>query len=51
MQEPLVVSDPDVMLGKPLIRGTRVSVELILRKIAAGQSIDQILVDYPHITH
>ena len=50
MQEPLIMADPDRMLGKPLIRGTRITIELILRKIAAGQSIDQILNDYPHLT-
>jgi uncharacterized protein (DUF433 family) len=50
MQEPLMIADPDIILGKPLIRGTRITVELILQKIAAGQSIDQILGDYPHLT-
>ena len=34
---------PDVMFGKPVIRGTRVPVEIILRKLAAGQSPDEIL--------
>ena len=50
MQEPLITSDPNVMVGKPVIRGTRITVELILRKLAAGQTIEQILEDYPHIT-
>ena len=40
MQQPLIMADPDIMLGKPLIRGPRITVELILQKIAAGQSID-----------
>ena len=42
--------DPKVMLGKPVIRGTRVTVELILRKIAEGASDDQILAAYPQLT-
>jgi uncharacterized protein (DUF433 family) len=50
MHESLIVSDPNTMVGKPVIRGTRITVELILQKIAAGQSIDQILSDYPHLT-
>jgi uncharacterized protein (DUF433 family) len=50
MPEPLISADPNIMLGKPVIRGTRITVELILQKIAAGQSIDQILADYPHLT-
>ena len=50
MQEPFIIADPNTMLGKPVIRGSRITVELILHKIAAGQSIDQILGDYPHLT-
>jgi len=50
MPEPLIVSNPAVMAGKPVIRGTRITVELILNKLAAGQSVEQILEDYPHLT-
>lgn len=39
--------DPDVMLGKPVIRGTRITVEILLEKLAAGIDVDQILTDYP----
>lgn len=39
--------DPEVMLGKPVIRGTRITVEILLEKLAAGIDIDQILTDYP----
>ena len=49
MIEPIIISDPDVMLGKPIIQGTRITVELILRKMAAGQTIDRILQDYPYL--
>ncbi|MEQ1892222.1 MAG: DUF433 domain-containing protein [Planctomycetota bacterium] len=40
---------PDVMLGKPVIRGTRIPVELILRRISEGASEDDLLVSYPHL--
>jgi len=50
MEEPIIVSDPNVMAGKPVIRGTRITVELLLRKLAVGQTVNQILEDYPHIT-
>ena len=46
---PLIEIDPDVMVGKPIIRGTRITVEIILRRIADGYSVDDILADYPHI--
>lgn len=46
----LIVSNPKVMLGKPVIRGTRITVELILEKFAAGQTEEQILRAHPHIT-
>lgn len=50
MDESMIISDPNVMVGKPVIRGTRITVELILQKLAAGQTVEQILEDYPHIT-
>jgi uncharacterized protein (DUF433 family) len=37
------------MLGKPVIRGTRITVELILRKIGEGASVAEILEMYPHL--
>jgi len=45
-----IVIDPAIMLGKPVIRGTRITVELILRKLAEGSSENHLLEDYPHIT-
>ena len=42
--------DPDVMFGKPVIKGTRITVEHILRKLSAGHSVDEILADHPHLT-
>lgn len=44
-----IVSDPDIMLGKPVIKGTRITVELILRKMAEGMTIEELLEAYPHI--
>ena len=46
----LIVSNPKVMMGKPVIRGTRITVEFIPEKFAAGQSEDQILHAHPHLT-
>jgi uncharacterized protein (DUF433 family) len=45
-----VVSDPEVMLGKPVIRGTRITVELILEKLAAGETVEDILEAHPRLT-
>ncbi len=50
MQENLVVSDPAIMMGKPVIRGTRITVKLILEKLAAGEPEEQILEAHPRLT-
>ena len=44
---PRIEIDPDIMLGKPCIRGTRVPIYLILRKLAAGASEVEIREAYP----
>lgn len=41
---------PDIMLGKPVIRGTRIPVELILRKLSEGATQDELLDAYPRLT-
>lgn len=41
--------NPDVLLGKPVIRGTRVPVELLLRRLAEGASEVDLLASYPHL--
>jgi uncharacterized protein (DUF433 family) len=46
----LVVSDPAIMMGKPVIAGIRITVELILEKLAAGESVQQILDAHPRLT-
>ncbi len=42
--------NPSVMLGKPVIRGTRIPVELLLRKLAEGAAIEELLDAYPGLT-
>lgn len=41
--------DPDIMMGKPVIKGTRIPVELIVRKIGEGASVEDLLDAYPSI--
>ncbi len=45
-----IVVDPKILTGKPIIRGTRISVELVIELLAAGWSHEQILASYPHLT-
>ena len=50
MREELIQADPSIMMGKPVVAGTRVTVELILEKLAAGETIEQILAAHPRLT-
>ena len=50
MNTSLIQSDPAVMMGKPVVAGTRITVELILEKLAAGETIEQILEAHPRLT-
>ena len=50
MPQTLITSDPKIMMGKPTITGTRITVELILEKLAAGETVDQILSEHPRLT-
>ena len=50
MREKLIISNPTVMMGKPVIAGTRITVELILEKLANGETIEQILEAHPRLT-
>lgn len=50
MVEKLIQSNPSVMMGKPVIAGTRVTVEHILEKLAAGETVEQILDAHPRLT-
>ena len=45
-----ICTDPAVMMGKPCIKGTRITVELILRKLGAGRSFTDLLEAYPNLS-
>ncbi|HYN78235.1 MAG TPA: DUF433 domain-containing protein [Lamprocystis sp. (in: g-proteobacteria)] len=44
-----ITSDPSILVGKPIVKGTRISVDLILGWLANGWSVEDILASYPHI--
>ncbi len=50
MNKNLIVSDPAVMMGKPVVAGTRITVELILEKLSAGETREQLLEAHPRLT-
>jgi uncharacterized protein (DUF433 family) len=50
MPEVQISSDPKIMMGKPTVAGTRITVELILEKLAAGETIEQILSEHSRLT-
>ena len=50
MSESMIVSDPKVMMGKPVVAGTRITVELILERLAAGENVEQILKAHPRLS-
>lgn len=50
MPKNLIQSDPLIMMGKPVIAGTRITVELILEKLAAGETVEQLLEAHPRLT-
>lgn len=50
MEVTLIQSDPAVLMGKPVVAGTRITVELILEKLATGETIEQILAAHPRLT-
>ena len=45
-----IIVDPDILAGKPVIRGTRLAVEFILELLASAQSENYILANYPGLT-
>lgn len=49
MKHDRIDMNPDIMGGKPVIRGTRLTVELILRKLGAGATIEALLADHPRL--
>jgi uncharacterized protein (DUF433 family) len=50
MSHPRISSDTAIMMGKPCIKGTRITVEHILRELGGGRSIAEVLDAYPHLT-
>jgi uncharacterized protein (DUF433 family)/predicted nuclease of predicted toxin-antitoxin system len=44
-----IVADPEILGGKPVVEGTRISVELILTRLGEGSSVADILAEYPHL--
>ncbi len=50
MSAPRIISDPKIMAGKPVIEGTRITIELILTRLGEGQSVSDIAQEYPHLT-
>lgn len=48
--KPHIVSTPDVLRGKPRVKGTRIPVSLVLGHLAAGQTVDEIIKEYPDLT-
>lgn len=50
MSQNLIVVDPKIMMGKPVIAGTRLTVEHILEELGAGRSFEDLAASYPHLT-
>ena len=50
MDMKLIQSHPSIMMGKPVVAGTRITVELILEKFAAGETAEQLLEAHPRLT-
>jgi len=49
-KHPGIEINPDIMFGKPVIKGTRITVEQILYKLGAGLTPEQVIADHPHLT-
>ena len=47
---PRIQSNPKIMFGKPVVRGTRITVEHILRCLAAGETVEAVIANYPPLT-
>ena len=50
VKEARIQADPSIMMGKPIVAGTRITVELILEKLAEGETIEQMLAAHPRLT-
>ena len=45
----VIVRNPEILAGKPIIKGTRISIELLLKKMSEGASVEDLLKGYPHL--
>lgn len=45
-----IIQDPEILVGKPVVKGTRIPVELVLAKLAGNPNLDELFVDYPRLT-
>ena len=50
MTDPMIVSDPNVMMGKAVVAGTRITVELILEKLGGGETVEALLEAHPRLS-
>ncbi len=46
----MIERTPEILFGKPVIKGTRITVEFLMRKLADGFNVEEILEMYPHLT-
>lgn len=51
MNTPIIQSHPQIMMGKPVVAGTRITVESILERLGAGETPEQIVAAHPRLTH
>lgn len=49
MEHPFITTNPGIADGKPIIMGTRITVEMLVDEFAVGRTIEQILYSYPHL--
>jgi len=50
MEQQIIVSNPKIMMGQPVVSGTRITVDLILEKLSAGETFEQLLKAHPRLT-
>jgi uncharacterized protein (DUF433 family) len=50
MEQQIIISNPKIMMGQPVVSGTRITVDLILEKLSAGETFDQLLKAHPRLT-
>lgn len=50
MNQQMIISNPKIMMGQPVVSGTRITVDLILEKLSAGETFEQLLDAHPRLT-